>query len=103
MPIEGPLAHIVLRPVVIKDPGPILKVVFPMKTRLEIAVNFGKVRGHLLAGHDVVVCGHVHRAARYAVDLPDDGSGEFITLGEWGRRGSYLEASDGELNLRKFS
>jgi len=73
------------------------------KTRLEIAVNFGKVRGHLLAGHDVVVCGHVHRAARYAVDLPDGGSGEFITLGEWGRRGSYLEARDGELNLRKFS
>jgi len=70
------------------------------KTRLEIAVNFARVRGHLLAGHDVVVCGHVHRAARYGVDLPGEGRGEFITLGEWARRGSYLEARDGELNLR---
>jgi len=73
------------------------------KTRLEIAVNFGRVRGHLLAGHDAVVCGHVHRAARYSVDLPEGGHGEFITLGEWSRRGSYLEARDGELSLRKFA
>ena len=72
------------------------------KTRLEIAVNFGRVRSHLTAGHDVVVCGHVHRAARYEVDLPGGSKGEFITLGEWARRGSYLEARDGELNLRRF-
>ena len=73
------------------------------KTRLEIAVNFGRVRGHLTAGHDVVVCGHVHRAARYEVDLPGGAKGEFITLGEWSRRGSYLEARDGQLNLRRFA
>jgi UDP-2,3-diacylglucosamine hydrolase len=73
------------------------------KTRLEVAVNFGRVRGHLLAGHDVVVSGHVHRAARYAVELPGGVQAEFITLGEWGRRGSYLEARDGELNLRRFA
>ena len=73
------------------------------KSRLEIAVNFGRVRSHLTAGHDVVVCGHVHRAARYQVDLPDGKRGEFITLGEWSRRGSFLEARDGELNLRKFA
>jgi len=65
-------------------------------------VNFGRVRGHLLAGHDVVVSGHVHRAARYEVDLPEGRTGEFITLGEWGRRGSYLEARAGSLNLRTF-
>ena len=72
------------------------------KTRLEIAVNFGRVRAHLLADHDVVVSGHVHRAARYEVDLPEGRSGEFITLGAGGRRGGYLEARNGELNLRTF-
>ncbi|MHC4938613.1 MAG: UDP-2,3-diacylglucosamine diphosphatase [Planctomycetota bacterium] len=72
------------------------------KTRLEIAVNFGRVRAHLLAGHDVVVSGHVHRAARYEVKLPEGRMGEFITLGEWHRRGTYLEARGNELNLRVF-
>ncbi len=72
------------------------------KTRLEVAVNFGRVRTHLLADHDIVMSGHVHRAARYQVDLPDGRSGEFITLGEWNRRGSYLEARDGVLSLRRF-
>ena len=70
------------------------------KSRLEIAVNFGRVRTHLAAGHDVVVCGHVHRAARYEVLLEGGQTGEFITLGEWRGRGSYLEARNGELNLR---
>jgi UDP-2,3-diacylglucosamine hydrolase len=73
------------------------------KTRLEIAVNFGRVRSHLLAGHDVVISGHVHRAARYEVDLPEGRTGEFITLGEWRRKGSFLEARGGELRLRTFS
>ena len=72
------------------------------KTRLEIAVNFGRVRAHLLEDHDIVVSGHVHRAARYDVTLPDGRAGEFITLGEWRRRGSYLESREGSLNLRTF-
>lgn len=73
------------------------------KTRLEIAVNFGRVRSHLTAGHDVVVSGHVHRAARYEVDLDGGTTGEFITLGEWGRKGSYMEARNGQLKLRVWS
>jgi UDP-2,3-diacylglucosamine hydrolase len=73
------------------------------KTRLEVAVNFGRVRSHLTAGHDVVVSGHVHRAARYEVDLDGGSTGEFITLGEWHRKGSYLEARNGELKLRVWS
>jgi UDP-2,3-diacylglucosamine hydrolase len=72
------------------------------KSRLEIAVNFGRVRSHLLHGHDIVVSGHVHRAARYEVDLPGDRAGEFITLGEWRRRGSYLECRGGVLSLKSF-
>ncbi|MEM8885846.1 MAG: UDP-2,3-diacylglucosamine diphosphatase [Planctomycetota bacterium] len=70
------------------------------KSRLEIAVNFGRVRSHLLEGHDVVVAGHVHRAARYEVELPRGREGEFITLGEWGRQGSYLEGRGDRLELK---
>ncbi len=73
------------------------------KTRLEIAVNFGRVRSHLTGGHDVVVSGHVHRAARYEVDLDGGSTGEFITLGEWRRQGSYLESRNGDLKLRVWS
>jgi UDP-2,3-diacylglucosamine hydrolase len=73
------------------------------KSRRETAVDFARVRAHLLSGHDVVVCGHVHRASRYRVALPDRREGEFITLGDWNREGVYLVAQDGRLVLRKFS
>jgi len=72
------------------------------KTRRETAVDFSRVRSHLLHGHDAVVCGHVHRAARYRVSLPDGRHGEFITLGEWSRAGFYLVSRDGDLRLRRF-
>ena len=73
------------------------------KSRWEKAVDFAKVRSHLLSGHDAVVCGHVHRAARYRVHLPDRRDGEFITLGDWRRRGVYLVAREDSLALRTFS
>ncbi|MHC4959871.1 MAG: UDP-2,3-diacylglucosamine diphosphatase [Planctomycetota bacterium] len=72
------------------------------KPRREKAVNFAAVRAHLLAGHDTVVCGHVHRAARYEVELPGGRQGEFITLGDWERGGSYLVGENDRLLLRKF-
>ena len=72
------------------------------KPRREKAIDFASVRAHLLEGHDVVVCGHVHRAARYDVTLPGGRTGEFITLGDWQRVGIYLVARDGRLCLRKF-
>lgn len=72
------------------------------KSRWEKAVDFSRVRAHLLHGHDVVVCGHVHRAARYNVRLPNDREGQFITLGDWRREGIYLVGRDGELTLRRF-
>jgi UDP-2,3-diacylglucosamine hydrolase len=72
------------------------------KPRREKAVNFAAVRAHLLAGHDTVVCGHVHRAARYKVELPGGCAGEFITLGDWDRGGSYLVGENDRLLLRKF-
>jgi len=68
----------------------------------EKAVDFSRVRAHLLGGHDAVICGHVHRAARYRVALPNGRSGEFITLGDWRREGVYLVAREGRLLLRKF-
>jgi hypothetical protein len=37
MPIEGELAHIILRPIVIQDQVPIPEVVFAPKTHLKIA------------------------------------------------------------------
>ena len=72
------------------------------KPRREKAVDFGRVRAHLVGGHDVVVCGHVHRGARYQVSLPGDRSGEFITLGDWTRTGIYLVSRGGRLHLLKF-
>jgi len=72
------------------------------KSRWEKAVDFSRVRHFLVEGHDAVVCGHVHRAARYAVELPGGRSGEFITLGDWVPDGVYLESRDGELRLRRF-
>ena len=72
------------------------------KPRRETAVDFARVRTHLLHGHDAVVCGHVHRGARYRVDLPDRRAGEFITLGDWRREGVYLVSRPGSMNLRKF-
>ena len=79
------------------------KRIVARKPRREKAIDFASVRRYLMDGHDVVVCGHVHRAARYQVDLPDGREGEFITLGEWNRRGSYLESRDGVLTLRRFA
>jgi UDP-2,3-diacylglucosamine hydrolase len=73
------------------------------KPRRQTAMDFARVRAHLLAGHDVVICGHVHRGARYAVRLPDRREAEFITLGDWDREGVYLVSRDGQLQLRKFS
>ncbi len=72
------------------------------KPRREKAIDFASVRAHLLKDHDVVLCGHVHRAARYEVTLPGGRTGEFITLGDWQRAGIYLVARDGRLHLRKF-
>jgi UDP-2,3-diacylglucosamine pyrophosphatase LpxH len=72
------------------------------KPRQETAVDFSRVRAHLLAGHDAVVCGHVHRAARYRIALPGGKTGEFLTLGDWNREAVYLVGRDGELRLRKF-
>jgi UDP-2,3-diacylglucosamine hydrolase len=72
------------------------------KPRQETAVDFSRVRAHLLAGHDAVVCGHVHRAARYRIALPGGRSGEFLTLGDWNREPVYLVGRGGELLLRKF-
>ncbi len=72
------------------------------KSRWEKAVDFSRVRRLLTDGHDTVICGHVHRAARYRVDLPDNQSGEFITLGDWSPDGVYLESRDGALLLRRF-
>ena len=72
------------------------------KSMWEKAVDFSRVRGHLLQGHDTVICGHVHRAARYKVDLPGGRIGEFITLGDWNRQGIYLVARNGDLTLRRF-
>jgi len=72
------------------------------KPRREIAIDFARVRS-LLQGHDIVVSGHVHRGARYRVDLGGGRQGEFITLGDWLREGIYLVSRDGALNLRRFS
>jgi len=73
------------------------------KSRREKAVDFGRVRALLLKGHDAVVCGHVHRGARYAVQLPDRRRGEFITLGDWYRQGIYLVSRESGLFLRAFA
>jgi len=73
------------------------------KSRWEKAIDFARVRAYLVAGHDVVVCGHVHRAARYDVDLAGERTGEFITLGDWEGAGIYLACRNGRLRLRKFS
>ena len=67
-----------------------------------MAVNFAEVRCRLLQGHDVLVCGHFHRAARYRVCLPEQRSAEFITLGGWERLGTYLVADDQDLQLHKY-
>jgi len=72
------------------------------KARREKAIDFASVRAHLLDGHDVVLCGHVHRAARYEVAVPGGRTGEFITLGDWQRTGTYLVSRGGSLHLRKF-
>jgi UDP-2,3-diacylglucosamine hydrolase len=72
------------------------------KPRRETAVDFSRIRAHLLHGCDAVVCGHVHRGARYAVPLPGGRMGEFITLGDWRREGVYLVARGDRLLLRKF-
>jgi UDP-2,3-diacylglucosamine hydrolase len=68
----------------------------------ETAVDFSRVRSHLLAGHDTVVCGHVHRAARYRIQLPGGRTGEFVTLGDWNREAVYLVGRKGQLLLRRF-
>ena len=72
------------------------------KTKREMAVNFAEVRRRLLGGPDVLVCGHVHRAARYRVGLPEGRAAEFITLGGWERHGTYLVGDDQHLKLRKY-
>ena len=72
------------------------------KPRRQKSVDFARVRAQLLKGHDVVIAGHVHRGARYRVDLPGGRSGEFITLGDWDRRGVYAVSRNDRIELRKF-
>lgn len=72
------------------------------KARREKAVDFGRVRALLLEGHDAVVCGHVHRGARYNVTLPDRRQAQFITLGDWTRHGVYLVSRETGLLLHSF-
>jgi UDP-2,3-diacylglucosamine hydrolase len=72
------------------------------KPRRVMAVDFARVRSHLLRGYDMVVSGHVHRGARYRVDLPGGRKGEFVTLGDWSRAGVYLVSRADGLRLRKF-
>ena len=72
------------------------------KPRLETAIDFSRVRGHLAPGHDAVICGHVHRAARYRVDLGCGRVGEFLTLGDWYGEGIYLVSEGGKLEFRRL-
>jgi len=72
------------------------------KPRLETAIDFSRVRSHLLRGHDAVISGHVHRAARYRVALEEGRTGEFLTLGDWFREGVYLVGGTGSLEFRRL-
>ena len=72
------------------------------KKRLETAIDFSRVRSQLLRGHDAVVTGHVHRAARYRVTLEEGRTGEFVTLGDWSREGIYLVSGGGSLEFRRI-
>jgi UDP-2,3-diacylglucosamine hydrolase len=72
------------------------------KRRWETAVDFARVRAHLATGHDAVICGHVHRGARYRIRLPDGRPAEFVTLGDWNREGVYALSRGRGLELRKF-
>ena len=72
------------------------------KSKRTTAMNYGLVRSHLRKGYDAVISGHVHRAARYQIPLPDKRSGEFITLGDWNGEGIFLVARDGRLELKSF-
>jgi UDP-2,3-diacylglucosamine hydrolase len=72
------------------------------KRRWEMAVDFARVREYLREGHDAVVCGHVHRAARYRIRMPEGRDAEFVTLGDWSREGTYVLSRGRGLELRKF-
>ena len=70
------------------------------KPRLETAIDFSRVRSHLVKGHDAVISGHVHRAGRYRVELGAGRTGEFLTLGDWYRDGIYVVCEGGTLGFR---
>ncbi len=56
----------------------------------------------LAEGFDVVICGHVHRPERRAVDGASR-SAELITLGAWdGDGGWYVSANHGRLELVRY-
>ncbi|MHC4225059.1 MAG: UDP-2,3-diacylglucosamine diphosphatase [Planctomycetota bacterium] len=72
------------------------------KAKRTTAMNYSMVRNHLREGYDAVISGHVHKAARYQIALPERRQGEFITLGDWSGEGIYLVSRDGEVELRSF-
>jgi UDP-2,3-diacylglucosamine hydrolase len=72
------------------------------KAKRTTAMNYSMVRSHLRVGYDAVISGHVHKAARYQISLPEEHEEEFITLGDWSGEGVYLVSRDGELDLRRF-
>ena len=67
-----------------------------------LAVVDRAVGRRFAAGFDIVVCGHVHRAARRTIQ---DGShmGELITLGSWESDAGWYLRWDGALTLERYS
>lgn len=54
-------------------------------------------------GHDVVICGHVHRAQRRVI-VTELGKGELVILGTWGTaRGSYATCVDDTVTLHSYA
>jgi UDP-2,3-diacylglucosamine hydrolase len=64
-------------------------------------LTYEVVREVFRAGHDVIICGHVHRGRKLVAEI-DGRPRELYTLGDWGGGGSFIEYRDGDFRLSPF-
>jgi len=74
----------------------------PSKPGWVVGINDDEVLRRFRLGADAVVCGHTHEERRRTFRT-DGGPRELLTVGDFGRTGSYLECDDGRLTFKHWN
>jgi UDP-2,3-diacylglucosamine hydrolase len=73
--------------------------IVPQKLFIYHNIVDSQVRRYFKKNYDIIICGHIHKQTRKEI-LPGK---TLITLGNWDKKGSYLEYRDGEFIFSECS